>query len=99
VFGLGEFVVRAGLPQGPSGADVAGGAEEEREIGAQTTFDAGVADPIDRMLAVHLAGGLPAGAPVGASSPGPHHSETFDIAEDAIGIGIDVLESLLRRDG
>lgn len=33
---------------------------------------------------------------IGASSPGPHHSVTFDLAEDAIAIGIDTLEALIR---
>lgn len=41
-------------------------------------------------------GGQGAYIMIGASSPGPHHSETFDIAEDAIAIGIDTLEALLR---
>lgn len=34
---------------------------------------------------------------VGANSPGPHHSETFDVAEESIPIGIDILESLIRQ--
>jgi aminobenzoyl-glutamate utilization protein A len=34
---------------------------------------------------------------VGAASPGPHHSQTFDAAEESIPIGIDILESLIRR--
>jgi aminobenzoyl-glutamate utilization protein A len=33
---------------------------------------------------------------VGAASPGPHHSATFDVHEQAIPIGIDILESLIR---
>jgi len=33
---------------------------------------------------------------IGGSSPGPHHSATFDLAEDAIAIGIDTLEALIR---
>jgi aminobenzoyl-glutamate utilization protein A len=41
-------------------------------------------------------GGQGAYVMVGASSPGPHHSETFDLAEDAMAIGIDTLEALIR---
>jgi aminobenzoyl-glutamate utilization protein A len=41
-------------------------------------------------------GGQGAYIMIGASSPGPHHSATFDLAEDAIAIGIDTLEALIR---
>ncbi|MFI7132166.1 amidohydrolase [Nonomuraea sp. NPDC050153] len=34
---------------------------------------------------------------IGAGSPGPHHSADFDVAEEAIPIGIDLLESLIRQ--
>jgi aminobenzoyl-glutamate utilization protein A len=44
-------------------------------------------------------GGQGAYIMVGASSPGPHHSESFDAAEESIPIGIDILESLIRRGG
>ncbi|MFI7062420.1 amidohydrolase [Kribbella sp. NPDC050124] len=45
---------------------------------------------------VQARGGQGAYVMVGASSPGPHHSETFDIDEEAIAIGIDTLEALIR---
>lgn len=45
---------------------------------------------------VQARGGQGAYIMIGASSPGPHHSTTFDIAEDAIGVGIDLLESVIR---
>lgn len=35
---------------------------------------------------------------VGAASPGPHHSAKFDADEEAIPLGIDLLEALLRKD-
>jgi aminobenzoyl-glutamate utilization protein A len=35
---------------------------------------------------------------VGAASPGPHHSAKFDADEEAIPLGIDLLESLVRED-
>ncbi|MGY0064429.1 amidohydrolase [Streptomyces sp. LZ34] len=45
---------------------------------------------------VQQRGGMGAYLMVGAGSPGPHHSETFDIAEESIPTGIDILESLIR---
>jgi aminobenzoyl-glutamate utilization protein A len=45
---------------------------------------------------VQRRGGKGAYLMVGAGSPGPHHSETFDVAEEAIPIAIDILESLVR---
>lgn len=45
---------------------------------------------------VQRRGGQGAYLMVGAGSPGPHHSENFDIAEEAIPIAIDILESLIR---
>lgn len=42
--------------------------------------------------------GLGAYIMVGAASPGPHHSAKFDADEEAIPLGIDLLESLLRED-
>jgi aminobenzoyl-glutamate utilization protein A len=45
---------------------------------------------------VQRSGGQGAYVMVGASSPGPHHSDTFDVAEDAIPLGITVLEALIR---
>jgi aminobenzoyl-glutamate utilization protein A len=45
---------------------------------------------------VQSRGGQGAYIMIGASSPGPHHSATFDLAEDAIAIGIDTLEALIR---
>jgi len=43
-------------------------------------------------------GGQGAYLMIGTASPGPHHSETFDVTEDSILIGIDILEALIRRD-
>jgi aminobenzoyl-glutamate utilization protein A len=45
---------------------------------------------------VQQRGGQGAYVMVGASSPGPHHSATFDVDERAIPLGMDVLESLIR---
>jgi aminobenzoyl-glutamate utilization protein A len=45
---------------------------------------------------VQRRGGKGAYLMVGAGSPGPHHSETFDIAEEAIPTAIDLLASLIR---
>jgi aminobenzoyl-glutamate utilization protein A len=45
---------------------------------------------------VQARGGQGAYVMIGASSPGPHHSATFDIAEDAMLVGINTLESLIR---
>lgn len=45
---------------------------------------------------VQQRGGQGAYIMVGAASPGPHHSATFDVDEQAISIGIDLLESLIR---
>jgi len=45
---------------------------------------------------VQQQGGTGAYMMVGTSSPGPHHSENFDIDEGSILVGIDLLESLIR---
>jgi aminobenzoyl-glutamate utilization protein A len=45
---------------------------------------------------VQRRGGKGAYMMVGAGSPGPHHSDIFDLDEQAIPIGIDLLESLIR---
>ena len=46
---------------------------------------------------VQLHGGIGAYLMVGASSPGPHHSATFDADERTIPLAVDVLETLLRE--
>ncbi|WP_413099825.1 amidohydrolase [Streptomyces sp. Inha503] len=45
---------------------------------------------------VQRRGGKGAYLMVGAGSPGPHHSENFDIAEESIPTAIEILESLIR---
>lgn len=45
---------------------------------------------------VQQRGGLGAYLMIGASSPGPHHSDTFDVDERSIPLAIDVLEALIR---
>ena len=50
------------------------------------------------MRAVQSHGGLATYAVVGASSPGPHHSPTFDIDERALPLAVDLLETYLRGD-
>lgn len=45
---------------------------------------------------VQQRGGKGAYLMVGAGSPGPHHSALFDVQEESIPIGIDILESLMR---
>lgn len=45
---------------------------------------------------VQQRGGRGAYLMIGAGSPGPHHSETFDIAEETIPTAIDILASLIR---
>ena len=46
---------------------------------------------------VQRRGGQGAYLMIGTGSPGPHHSATFEVTEESIPIGIDVLESLIRR--
>lgn len=48
------------------------------------------------MRTVQSGGGLATYAVVGASSPGPHHSPTFDIDERALPLAVDLLESCLK---
>ncbi|MFJ1996536.1 M20/M25/M40 family metallo-hydrolase [Streptomyces asiaticus] len=45
---------------------------------------------------VQRRGGKGAYLMVGAGSPGSHHSENFDIAEESIPTAIEILESLIR---
>jgi aminobenzoyl-glutamate utilization protein A len=47
---------------------------------------------------VQKAGGIGAYILVGASNPAPHHHSLFDIDEDAMGIAVNLLESLLRAE-
>ncbi|MEU4222729.1 amidohydrolase [Nonomuraea sp. NPDC026600] len=47
---------------------------------------------------VQQRGGQGAYLMIGTGSPGPHHSATFEVTEESIPIGIDILESLIRRD-
>ena len=48
------------------------------------------------MRAVQSNGGLATYVVVGASSPGPHHSPTFDIDERALPLSVDLLETVLK---
>ncbi|MEV0388110.1 amidohydrolase [Nonomuraea sp. NPDC050643] len=48
---------------------------------------------------VQQRGGQGAYLMVGTGSPGPHHSASFDVTEESIPIGIDILESLIRAGG
>jgi len=48
------------------------------------------------MRTVQSGGGLATYAVVGASSPGPHHSSTFDIDERALPLAVDLLETCLK---
>jgi len=48
------------------------------------------------MRTVQSGGGLATYAVVGASSPGPHHSPTFDIDERALPLAVDLLETCLK---
>jgi hypothetical protein len=43
-----------------------------------------------------FAGGKGAYLMVEAGSPGPHHSALFEVTEESIRIGIDILASLIR---
>jgi len=45
---------------------------------------------------VQQRGGVGAYCMVGASSPGPHHSSTFDLDERSISVGIGILERVIR---
>lgn len=49
------------------------------------------------MRAVQSRGGLATYMVVGASSPGPHHSPTFDIDERALPLSVDLLERCLKE--
>jgi aminobenzoyl-glutamate utilization protein A len=46
---------------------------------------------------VQQRGGQGAYIMTGTASPGPHHSTTFDVTENSILIGINILESLIRH--
>lgn len=48
------------------------------------------------MRAVQSNGGLATYVVVGASSPGPHHSPTFDIDERALPLSVDLLQTVLK---
>jgi len=48
------------------------------------------------MHAVQAGGGLATYVVVGASSPAPHHSATFDIDERSLPLSVDLLEACLR---
>lgn len=50
------------------------------------------------MRSVQSHGGLATYLVVGASSPGPHHSSTFDIDERALPLAVDLLETYLRKE-
>ncbi|MDH6624562.1 aminobenzoyl-glutamate utilization protein A [Streptomyces sp. LBL] len=73
-------------------------AETHREVTeiVRTQVLAGSDDANLLIRHVQRRGGMGAYLMVGAGSPGPHHSETFDVAEESIPIAIDILESLLR---
>ncbi|WP_248516540.1 amidohydrolase [Salinarchaeum laminariae] len=49
------------------------------------------------MRAVQDNGGLAAYVGVGTDHPGGHHTATFDVDEDSIGIGVDVLADSIER--
>lgn len=50
------------------------------------------------MQSVQGHGGMATYVVVGASSPAPHHSSTFDIDERALPMSVDLLENFLRKD-
>lgn len=75
-----------------------------RSIPAYSTIinshDVGVSEDATLLMrAVQAEGGKANYLVVGASSPGPHHSSSFDVAEAALPPAVDLLESLIRTPG
>jgi len=63
----------------------------------QDVCDVGVSDDATLMMrAAQAQGGLATYVVVGASSPGPHHSPTFDVDESVLAPAAAVLERLVR---
>ena len=61
------------------------------------SHDVGVSEDATLLMrAVQAEGGKATYLVVGASSPGPHHSSTFDISEGALAPATDLLELLVR---
>lgn len=71
------------------------------DVGATTVLRSSPMNASDDLaewaLETQQTGGIATFLIVGASSPGPHHSPTFDVAEDALTIGADWLEAIVRR--
>lgn len=74
-------------------------AEAEAAFGdVRDTCDVGVSDDATLMMrAVQAQGGQATYVVVGASSPGPHHSPTFDVDESVLAPAASVLERLVRH--
>ncbi len=75
--------------------DVATAHDDVTEV-IRTRAFAGSGDANLLIRHVQRRGGKGAYLMVGAGSPGPHHSENFDIAEESIPTAIEILESLIR---
>ncbi|MET7330924.1 amidohydrolase [Nonomuraea sp. NPDC005650] len=77
--------------------EVAGGRPGVTEVTRTQAF-AGSDDANLLIRHVQRRAGKGAYLMIGAGSPGPHHSADFDVAEESIPIGIDLLESLIRQE-
>ncbi|AGN02320.1 amidohydrolase [Salinarchaeum sp. Harcht-Bsk1] len=77
------------------GAVAKGHADVERVLDRDDL--AGSEDATYLMQAVQDNGGLAAYVGVGTDHPGGHHTATFDVDEDSIGIGVDVLSESIER--
>ncbi|MCA2226617.1 amidohydrolase [Nonomuraea aurantiaca] len=76
--------------------EVAGALPEVVEV-IRTQAFAGSDDANLLIRHVQRRGGKGAYLMIGGGSPGPHHSADFDVVEEAIPIGIDILASLIRQ--
>ncbi len=76
--------------------DVAGGVDGVTEI-VDSDDLGGSEDATYLMQAVQDQGGLACYVGVGTDHPGGHHTSTFDVVEDDIAVGIDVLSGAIRR--
>ena len=77
------------------GAVAKGHADVERVLDRDDL--GGSEDATYLMRAVQENGGLAAFVGIGTDHPGGHHTATFDVDEDSIGIGVDVLSEAIER--
>ena len=76
--------------------EVAGGVEGVTNV-VESADLGGSEDATYLMQAVQERGGFACYVGVGTDHPGGHHTSTFDVVEDDIAVGIDVLAGAIRR--